>query len=48
MLKAFKCRVLELQAANVLNEMYCSMLRGQLAQLREEKEHTKGGGKAGW
>ena len=38
-------RVLELQAANVLDEMYCSMLRGQLAHYEKRKNAPKGMGK---
>ena len=38
-------RVLELQAANILNEMYCSMLRGQLAHHEKKKNTPKGMGK---
>lgn len=37
-------RVLELQATNILNEAYCSKLRGQLAR-KEEKVEQKGKGK---
>ena len=39
-------QVLELQAANVLNKMYCSMLQGQLAHYKKKKKNTpKGVGK---
>lgn len=38
-------RVLELQAANILNEMYCGMLRGQLAYHEKKKNTPKGMGK---
>jgi len=40
-------RVLELQAANVLNEMYCSMLRVSLHIMKRKKTHQKGW-EAGW
>ncbi|KAF9236166.1 hypothetical protein BU15DRAFT_50481 [Melanogaster broomeanus] len=40
-----KRRVIELQAANVLNEMYCNMLRGQLAKQEEKGRKGKGKGK---
>jgi hypothetical protein len=40
-----KQRVLELQAANILNEAYCSRLRGQLAHKEEKKANPKGKGK---
>ena len=43
--EALQRRVLELQAANVLNEMYCSMLRGQLAHYEKRKNSPKGMGK---
>ncbi|KAG2109833.1 uncharacterized protein F5147DRAFT_652027 [Suillus discolor] len=33
--------MLELQAANVLNEMYCNVLRGQLANQEEKKQKGK-------
>ncbi|KAG2121288.1 hypothetical protein DEU56DRAFT_760707 [Suillus clintonianus] len=36
-----KFYVLELQAANVLNEMYCNVLRGQLANQEEKKQKGK-------
>ncbi|KAF8834069.1 hypothetical protein BDN67DRAFT_862052, partial [Paxillus ammoniavirescens] len=42
---ALKRRVIELQAANVLNEMYCNTLRGQLAKQEEKKQKGKGSGK---
>jgi hypothetical protein len=38
-------RILELQAANILNEMYCSMLRGQLSHYEKKKNIPKGMGK---
>ena len=38
-------QVLKLQAANILNEMYCSMLRGQLAHHKKKKNTPKGMGK---
>ncbi|KAF9237892.1 hypothetical protein BU15DRAFT_48263 [Melanogaster broomeanus] len=41
---ALKQRLIALQAANILNEMYCSKLRGQLAHFEEKK---KKGGKMG-
>ncbi|KAF9238404.1 hypothetical protein BU15DRAFT_47786 [Melanogaster broomeanus] len=34
--------VIELQATNVLNEMYCNMLRGQLVKQEEKKQKRKG------
>jgi hypothetical protein len=40
-----KRRVLELQAANILNEMYCNVLRGQLANQEGKKRKGKEGGK---
>ena len=40
-----KRRVIKLQAANVLNEMYCNMLRGQLAKQEEKGRKGKGKGK---
>ncbi|KAH7904160.1 hypothetical protein BJ138DRAFT_1096025 [Hygrophoropsis aurantiaca] len=42
---SLKQRVLELQAANILNEMYCTVLRGQLANYEEKKKKGKGKGK---
>lgn len=42
---AQKSRVLELQAAGVLNEMYCNMLRKQLAYQEEQKNKSKGKGR---
>jgi hypothetical protein len=42
--EGLQCQVLELQAANVLNEMYCSMLRGQLAHYKKRKNTPKGMG----
>ena len=43
--EGLQCQVLELQAANVLNEMYCSMLWGQLAHYKKKKNTPKGVGK---
>jgi hypothetical protein len=43
--EGLQCQVLELQAANVLNKMYCSMLRGQLAHYKKKKNTPKGVGK---
>ena len=40
-----KLHVLELQAANILNEAYCSRLRGQLAHKEEKQANPKGKGK---
>lgn len=42
---SLKRRVLELQAANILNEAYCSRLRGQLAHKEDKKANPKGKGK---
>jgi hypothetical protein len=42
---SLKRRVIELQAANVLNEMYCNMLRGQLAKQEEKRQKGKEKGK---
>lgn len=38
-------RVVELQAANVLNDLYCSKLRGQLAFHEKKEKKGKGKGK---
>jgi hypothetical protein len=43
--EGLQCQVLELQAANVLNEMYCSMLWGQPAHYEKKKNTPKGVGK---
>jgi hypothetical protein len=43
--EGLKRQVLELQAATVLNEMYCNMLRGQLAHQNKKKNTPKGAGK---
>lgn len=40
-----KSRVLELQASAVLNEMYCNILRKQLAYQEEKKNKPKGKGR---
>ena len=40
-----KQHVLELQAANILNEAYCSRLRGQLAHKEEKEANPKRKGK---
>ena len=37
--------MLELQASNVLNEMYCDLLRHQLAHQEGKKTQRKGTGK---
>lgn len=37
--------MLELQAANILNEMYCNLLRGQLANYEKKKNAAKASGK---
>lgn len=42
---ALKQRLLHLQAANILNEAYCSKLRGQLAHYEGKKEDTGGKGR---
>ncbi|KAH7917888.1 hypothetical protein BV22DRAFT_996045, partial [Leucogyrophana mollusca] len=42
---ALKHRVIDLQAASILNEMYCSVLRGQLANQEEKKRRGKEKGK---
>ncbi|KAG0698438.1 hypothetical protein DFH29DRAFT_810327 [Suillus ampliporus] len=42
---ALKCRLVELQAANILDELYCSKLRGQLANQELKKCSKKRGGK---
>ncbi|KAL6303708.1 hypothetical protein BKA93DRAFT_693748, partial [Sparassis latifolia] len=41
----FRQRTLELQATNVLNEVYCKTLREQLAFAEEKKKQLKGKGK---
>ncbi|KIM74511.1 hypothetical protein PILCRDRAFT_14402 [Piloderma croceum F 1598] len=43
--KTIQRQVLELQVANVLNEMYCRMLQGQLAHYEKKKNIPKGMGK---
>lgn len=43
--EALRRRVAELQAANVLNELYCSKLRGQLAHQDEQKKKKKSKGR---
>ncbi|KIJ10205.1 hypothetical protein PAXINDRAFT_157684 [Paxillus involutus ATCC 200175] len=40
-----KRHVIELQAANVLNQMYCNTLCGQLAKQEEKEQKGKGSGK---
>ena len=42
---ALKQRLLDVQAANVLNEAYCDKLRHQLAHYEGKKEDTGGRGK---
>jgi hypothetical protein len=43
--KSLKARVVELQATNVVNEMYCNTLRLQLAHKQDKAEGSKGKGK---
>ncbi|KAG1793163.1 uncharacterized protein HD556DRAFT_1189117, partial [Suillus plorans] len=40
-----KCHVLELQATNILNERYCKVLCGQLANKEAKKQKGKEKGK---
>lgn len=40
-----KCHMLELQAENVLNEMYCTLLHKQLANHKKKQARRKGKGK---
>ncbi|KAG1786740.1 uncharacterized protein HD556DRAFT_1247864 [Suillus plorans] len=42
---ALKRRVIELQATNILNQLYCSQLRGQLANKEAKKQSKKKNGK---
>jgi hypothetical protein len=42
---SLKRRVIELQAANILNETYCTRLRGQLAHQEEKKANPTGNSK---
>ncbi|KAG1795027.1 uncharacterized protein HD556DRAFT_1217952, partial [Suillus plorans] len=42
---ALKQRVITLQASNILNEMYCSKLRSQLANQESKKHGGKDSGK---
>jgi hypothetical protein len=39
-----KCRLLELQAGGILNELYCNVLRGQLTHHENKKNAPKGKG----
>ena len=43
--ESLKCRVIELQAANILNEAYCSRICSQLAHQEDKGKKTKGKGK---
>ncbi|KAG1761014.1 hypothetical protein EDD22DRAFT_780394, partial [Suillus occidentalis] len=40
-----KCHILKLQATNILNERYCKVLRGQLANQEAKKQKGKEKGK---
>jgi hypothetical protein len=43
--ESLKLRLIDLQAANILNEAYCSRIRGQLAHKEEKGKQIKGKGK---